>query len=338
MLLCRIREALRKQHHLADDVADTILASWRPGTVKQYDVYIRKFLEFCDNSGVDPHLLSIDRGLQFLQGLRSTGLQYSGLNTARSALSEWFKIFQPDAPHFGSNVLVHRFMKGVFNSSPPRPKYSFTWDVNLVLTYLETLWPHCSIPFLTLSKKLCMLLALTLIARGQTLKAIDIEYIIFDTKDGNRVKSVQIGIPAHLKTDRPGSGSKTYTFKPFMDRPRICVVSTLLDFLHRSDSHRNISHTTQLFISSKPPYKAVSVDTIRRWIKSILQYSNVDVSYFSAHSTRHAMSSAAMSSGRFKADQILSTAGWTNAGTFARHYEKQTVQPFSNEHLLLAAS
>jgi hypothetical protein len=36
-----------------------------------------------------------------------------------------------------SNVLFSRFMKGVFNSKPPLPRYKDIWDANIILQYLE---------------------------------------------------------------------------------------------------------------------------------------------------------------------------------------------------------
>lgn len=38
----------------------------------------------------------------------------------------------------GQHPLVTRLFKGVFNDRPPLPKYSNTWDVRIVLYYLQS--------------------------------------------------------------------------------------------------------------------------------------------------------------------------------------------------------
>ena len=48
----------------------------------------------------------------------------------------------PGVPQLGENWLVSRFMKGIFHLRPPQPKYTKTWDVSKVLSYLKSLGPN----------------------------------------------------------------------------------------------------------------------------------------------------------------------------------------------------
>ncbi|KAI8484025.1 hypothetical protein Bbelb_382880 [Branchiostoma belcheri] len=50
---------------------------------------------------------------------------------------------------------------GVFNRRPPRPRYLVTWDVNKVLTYLESFAPSRSLAIRDLTLKVTALMALT---------------------------------------------------------------------------------------------------------------------------------------------------------------------------------
>jgi len=79
----------------------------------------------------------ISDALELLMGLYAQGLGYSTLNTAPSALSAILRIC--DCQNFGSHSLVVRFMKGVFETRKPKPKYDVIWDASKVLTYLSTL-------------------------------------------------------------------------------------------------------------------------------------------------------------------------------------------------------
>lgn len=65
------------------------------------------------------------------------GRQYRTINTVRSAISMTHE--EVDGVHVGQHPLVSRFLKGVFNSRPLCPKYTFTWDVDTVLFYLNNL-------------------------------------------------------------------------------------------------------------------------------------------------------------------------------------------------------
>ena len=53
---------------------------------------------------------------------------------ARSALSSYFEC--TDCQQFGDHKRVRQFIKGVFEKRPDFPKYSTTWNVNLVLEYI----------------------------------------------------------------------------------------------------------------------------------------------------------------------------------------------------------
>eukprot|EP00795_Rhopilema_esculentum_P017064 gene17064-8580_t len=96
---------------------EMILSSWRKGTVKQNEVYHRKWAQFCLENGISTHSSNIDHGIEFLTSLYKGGLKYSSLNAARSALSTIIR--DPHGTPFGQHYLVKRFMKGTVK--PFRP-------------------------------------------------------------------------------------------------------------------------------------------------------------------------------------------------------------------------
>ena len=77
--------------------------------------------------------------LDFLASLVESGLSYSAINSARSALSAIGLV--QDGFSVGSHPLVIRLLKGANNMKPPQSRYSETWDASLVLAYLKTLTP-----------------------------------------------------------------------------------------------------------------------------------------------------------------------------------------------------
>lgn len=244
----------------------------------------------------------------FLMELHNKGLSYSTINTARSALSTTV-----DIPNFGSNPVVSRFMKGVFEIRKPTPKYTTVWDVSVVLRYLSGLYPNETLSLKKLSQKLLMLLLLVSSQRGQTMHLLDTSCMIID-----RDKYV-FRINEHLKTSKPGNSNASVFVYAYLPDPKLCPLSCLKEYINQTVKLRG--NTTKLFITYGKPHRAVSRDTISRWTKNVLNESGIDTSIYSAHSTRAASTSKA-NLRQVPIDVIMNNAGWKSAETFRRFYNK----------------
>ena len=77
----------------------------------------------------------------------------------------------------------------------------------------------------------------------------------------------------------------------------------------------------QLFICHCKPHKKASKHTIARWIKTVMAKAGVDTNVFRPHSTRGAAVSKA-NTAAVPITEILSSAGWSSARTFATYYNK----------------
>ena len=120
---------------LSGQATNIVLAAQRTSTQNQYKSCWSKWVGWCDKRQINPIQPSIAKVVDFLSERFQAGLQYSTLNSYRSAISS--AIPQVEGCPVGQHPLVCKFMKGVFNSRPPQPKYSGTWDVGLVTKYLE---------------------------------------------------------------------------------------------------------------------------------------------------------------------------------------------------------
>ena len=175
-------------------------------------------------------------------------------------------------------------------SRPPKPKYTDVWDVQVVLTYLTTLHPVESLTLKQLTLKLVMLLVSG--QRGQTIHLLDINHMFVSDDKYTFV------IPNHLKQSKPGVSNPQVVLESF-ERPSICVVTTLKEYLVRTKSLRG-SGQSQLLLSFR--------DTVTRWVRCTLALAGIDITKYSAHSTRAASVSAA-SRANVNIDDILQTAG-----------------------------
>lgn len=82
--------------------------------------------------------------VHFLTELFAAGKSYSALNSAHSALSCF--LVNNAGVTIGNDAAVKRFMKGVFELNPPRPRYKFIWDVGIVLDFLRFYSPNKDMP------------------------------------------------------------------------------------------------------------------------------------------------------------------------------------------------
>ena len=309
--LCCIRDRFQVRG-FSKEVSEILFASWRESTAKQYQCYFRKWLSFCEKRNSDPFCYSEPETLEFLFSLYKSGVGYSGLNTARSALS-MFLINAQEVP-IGKSTHVKRFMKGIFHLRPSLPRYVCIWDVDIVLNYLKSLFPLTELSVKYVTYKLVMLLALISAQRAQTLHLIDLRNII-EEQD-----FIVILIGDLLKQSSPG------TIPPILKIPKypekaLCFVHTLLYY---KEITSNLRSCNKLFISLCKPHKAVSTSTISRWLKNTLHEAGIEVAIFKAHSTRSASCSAAKRA-NISSKDIMKAAGWKNANTFEKFYDKVVI-------------
>lgn len=277
-------QAVRQQfieYNIPGEITDVLMCSWRSGTRKQYDVYIRKWCIFCIQEKINslyPNIVSV---LKFLHSLYVQNLTYSTLNTARSALSSYLTGFNFDGTQYSmtNHPFIIRYMKGIFNLCRPSPRYLETWDIKPVLNYLEFLFPLDKLSLKDLSLKLVTLLALTTGQRCQTLTFLDIQHMTESTG------SYVFVIKDLVKQDRPGKLLTSLIVEKYPKR-ELCTYLTLQHCLTSTQSFRK--EENKRILSYVKPFKPIGSSTVGRWIKTVLHNSGIDTTKFQAHSTRAA--------------------------------------------------
>ena len=209
--------------------------------------------------------------MEFLYHQYENGLSYSGINTARSALST--AILLPDGSSFGNQPLVSRFLKGVYESRPSLPRYKDIWDVSVVLNYLKTLPPPEESNLKEITHKTVMLVTLLSCQRCQTVHALTIS--------GMRITNdaVHFEIATLLKTSKPGKHQGHLDVKSFPVDQRLCVVTCLRQYVKLTEPVR--AGQDPLWTTYSKPLKPVSRDTVSRWIKNVLEKAGVNTKYAS---------------------------------------------------------
>ena len=144
----------------------------RQSTNKSYDCAWTKWNSWCNRRKVNPISATVKDILTFLSDQFDNSLQYRTVNVLRSAISSihpWI-----EGKPVGQHPLVIRLVKGIANERPPKPRYTTTWDVAKVTTYLSALGENKTLSLKLLTKKLLMLLALVSPERASVLWEMNI--------------------------------------------------------------------------------------------------------------------------------------------------------------------
>ena len=92
----------------------------------KYNNYIKQWTSYSKNIG---HI-EVSHVLDFLSGMLDKGNAYSTINSAKCAIATIAHI--PPDNSLNKHPLINKYMTGVFNLRPPKPKLSFVWDVDIL--------------------------------------------------------------------------------------------------------------------------------------------------------------------------------------------------------------
>ena len=160
--------------------------------------------------------------VNFLAHLHSERYKYNSINTYHSAISSVHE--RVDGYSVGQHPMVTRLLKRIFNDRPPLPRYSHTWNVQIVLDYLISLGNNYDLSLKQLTWKTAMLLALTRLSRSADLSHLDIVWKQYKPDGAMFLSSALAKSPCQGK-EIPG-----FFFPSFPDNIYLCSVRTLKDY------------------------------------------------------------------------------------------------------------
>ena len=127
-----------------------------------------------------------------------------------------------------------------------------------------------------------MLLALVTAQRTQTLSKLDTS-CMQETTTG-----IIFTIRDTLKTTPPGKQLAPIEIRLFSQDSRLCLVTHIKHYITKTHS---LCSDSRLLISYTKRHKPITNSTVARWIKSTLKDAGINVTIFSAHSSRTASTS-----------------------------------------------
>ena len=309
-----IRQSLAR-FSLPTKIEEVIFAAWEPKTATKYKSFIDRWKLFCIRGSESCYTRSVNSVLKFLYYLYKNGCYYSGLFSARSALSTIVHIER--CSKLSDHPLISKFMKGIYNQHPTLPRYVNIWDINALLAYFESLPTNSELTLKCLTEKLTVLLLILSEQQKQTLLAIDIDNVkIYEDK-------LIILLNSSFKHTKPSRPAQAIVYHKFNGNLKLCVVECAKLYI---EVRKELvpPENKQFLVTFGKPHKAASDDTISRWIKNTISSAGIDIYVFKAHSTRSASSSKAIRTG-IPYTEILKRDSWKGANTFTKHYDKHII-------------
>lgn len=307
--VCHIRKSLQTRG-FSEETVQIIYQGWSSNTIKQYKTYIKKWIHFCKSRNLDENSSSVINILDFFTDLFQNGSSFSAVNTAKAALLTFVKV--NDSASWKDDPAVTKFFSGCFKIRTPLPKYTSTWNVELVLEYLDMFMPLDQVSLKELTLKAVALVTLASGSRAQTIHLMNINNMVIESN------TIRFFFDSTLKSSKPGKKPHMLEFSRFTI-PTRCVVHTITEYIKRTNDLRS---SQQLWVSFIKPHKPVTRCTISRWLKTILIQAGIDIEQFTAHSFRMASTSKAAAAG-VGLQAIMDTANWSSSINFERFYHKE---------------
>jgi len=96
--------------------------------------------------------------MEFLSTLYDKCLSISLIKSAKNATAQYVCI--PPYKHLSEHPLMNKYLKGLFNLRPPKPKFRFIWDVKTVFDFFRGIPENRDLDDTLLTYKMVMLLIL----------------------------------------------------------------------------------------------------------------------------------------------------------------------------------
>ena len=265
----------RQMQGLSADTAELWVSAWRSGTQSAYDSCWRKWASWCRERQINPFQASVENVINFLSHLYTEGYEYSTINNYRSAISAIHP--EIDGEKVGQKHTVKQVMAGIFNKRPPLPRYTNTWDVDVVLNHIQNMPSNKDLCLKNLSIKTATLIALTSAARASEICALDTKFMQITDSE------ISFTVTDLTKTRKVKDTCGKVTFPSFEDS-QLDVRSCIIDYLKATEPIRTVS---KLLISYVKPHNAIKPCSMARWLKTKLGTAGIDTNVFKAQLVVH---------------------------------------------------
>ena len=137
----------------------------RDGTIGTYGSGWCQFQKFCKGFRINPQLAPLPLILKFICYLYNSDVSSSVVRTTILAVSKYHIIDSNTGNTIGQHPLVTTAKKAFWQLKPPIPRYHGTYDVTIVLRFIENMGQNETLTLKQLSEKTVFLVAFSTLSR-----------------------------------------------------------------------------------------------------------------------------------------------------------------------------
>ena len=150
---------------------------------------------------------------------------------------------------------MSQFMKEIFHMRPPQPKYTNTWDVNKVLSYLKRIGPNGSLSLKQVKLKTTPLLT---ILAGQRVHTLHMLNVIHMDQSHDKVIFYIVGLTKCSKLCRQ---NQPVVHRAYVEDKLLCPIKCTHAYLAQR-SEIVTQDITEFFINFGKPHNPTSKDSL----------------------------------------------------------------------------
>ena len=132
---------------------------------------------FCKSFGINPQWAPMPLIVKFIHHLFEEKVSCSVVIMAVSAISKYHVVDKNTGTPVGQHSLVAMAKKAFWQQRPPIPKYHATYDISIILRYIESLGENEMLTHKQLSEKTAFLVGFLTLSRYCLVFTLDRNYL-----------------------------------------------------------------------------------------------------------------------------------------------------------------
>lgn len=297
--------------------------SWRPSTLKTYEIAWRRWLSWSKDKNVNPSSPTGSQLAQFLADLYLINkMSYNSILLHKSVVATLCD--SETSSVLSSHVLVKHILKSIALKTPKCSRTPI-WDVNNLITFLTKYTVDVNSPF-QISRHTAVLLLLCSGRRVHDLTLLRVDHEHYIKCDSE--KYVILWPSFGSKTDNREHIQSGWKIQSNETNRNLNPLYWIEKTITQLNERRCVSNSFNLFITVRGIAKPASRTVIAGWIKSLLMEAGITAT---PGSTRSAVASKSWLNND-SIDDIMARGNWRSANTFHQFYKRDVIQS-SNQNL-----
>ena len=304
------QQCVLHQQGFSSSVCQVVAGATQASTSKAYQQYWKEWAGWCAQQGLPINAISLPKLDNFLLHLFQVGLAWCSFGIYLSAISAFL---EPHQLHKASNhPVISKLMCHFYLQCPPSCKQFDPWDVECLLSLLESWAPASSLTIFKLAWKTATLLALVTAeyCSDLTLLCVDNQHLFLQC-------NTAIFIPmSGDKTDCLGHLPPQVRLNPMLIFALFFYLKAYLRHTAPFWMKPDGSCVTSLFLGNNRKHQPVCGKTISSWVRKVfcVVKAHVSLGYL-----QEVAASAALAAG-VSLVSILQAGDWARVSTPPRHY------------------